>query len=101
VNDDRRRYPRSAVRIDAVERRGSDAVPRTVTNLSAGGFFVEAPGILARVGDLLVIELPDVDGHPFRVTGEVAYVTGEGVGVHITRADWERLSHLLAERVET
>jgi hypothetical protein len=97
VSGDRRRYPRRAVRFAAVERRGSEALPRTVTNLSAGGFFVEEPGSRAQIGDLRVLELPDVDGHPLRVTGEVAYVTAEGAGVQITRADWERLSRLLAD----
>ena len=92
---ERRRYPRSALRLQAVEHRGNERVPRTVTNLGAGGFFVEEAGAAARLGELRVVEFSGRDG-AFRVTVEVAYVTTEGVGVRVTRADWERLSKLLA-----
>ena len=92
---ERRRYPRSGVRLQAVEHRGNERVPRTVTNLGAGGFFIEETDAAARPGELRVVEFSARDG-AFRVTAEVAYVTTEGVGVRVTRADWERLSALLA-----
>ena len=95
---ERRRYPRRGVRLQAVEHRGNERVPRTVTNLGAGGFFIEEPDAVARPGELRVVEFGGGDG-AFRVTVEVAYVTTEGVGVRVTRADWERLSKLLADGV--
>jgi hypothetical protein len=65
-----------------------------VTRLGSGGFFIEDPGAAARPGDLVVMEFEEESG-PMRVTGDVAYVTPEGVGVQITRADWRLLSALL------
>jgi hypothetical protein len=96
VTDERRRYPRSTVRLQAVEHRGNERLPRMVTSLSAGGFFVEEAGAAARLGELRVVEFSGRGG-AFRVTAEVVYVTAEGVGMRVTRADWERLWDLLAE----
>jgi hypothetical protein len=81
----------------AVEHRGNERLPRVVTNLGAGGFFIEETDAAARPGELRVVELSGRSG-VFRVTAEVVYVTTEGVGVRVTRADWERLSELLADQ---
>jgi len=96
MSGERRRYPRSAVRLEAIQRVANRAFPRVVSNISSGGFFLE--GAAAALGELLVVEFPEEAG-PLRVTGEVAYVSERGVGVRITRADWRRLSRLLRPRV--
>jgi len=92
---ERRRYPRSTRRLQAVQHLGNQRLPRTVSRVGPGGFFVEAPGTAVQPRELVVMEFAEGDA-PFRVTGEVAYLDEQGFGVRITRADWERLSRLLA-----
>ncbi len=94
MSPDRRRYPRRDVRLRATQQIGNLHLPRIVTRLSPGGFFIEHAGAVARLGDLVVMEFEEAAG-PLRVTGEVAYVSADGVGVQITRADWRRLSVLI------
>lgn len=93
--DDQRRYPRSQARLTGTQIIGSRRLPREVTNISGGGFFIAAVWEAARTGELVVVEFADTAG-PFLVTGEVAYITETGFGVRATRADWRRLNELIA-----
>lgn len=95
MSDDRRRYPRSTTIIRGVQIIGNLRIDREVTNISSGGVFIQDPESGATPGDLFLMEFSDSAGS-FRVTGEVAYLAEDGVGVQITRADWDRVSKLAA-----
>jgi len=94
---DQRRYPRTAAQIEGFQRVGNSRLPRKLTNISDGGFFISEAGAGARVGELVVLELSDGEG-AFCVTGEVTYVSSAGFGVRATRADWDRFNRLIQRR---
>jgi len=94
---DRRRYPRCARSLEGVQRLGNRCIPRRVTNISAGGFFIQERGLTATIGSPLVMDFAGEAG-PIRITGEVAYLSADGLGVRITRVDWERLDELMRTR---
>jgi hypothetical protein len=93
---ERRRRARSGINLRALQHLGSRQLERCLSQVGAGGFFVEDPGGAARPGELVVMELADGDQGGLRVTGEIVHVSERGFGVRITRADWDRLRALLA-----
>ncbi len=94
MSDDRRRYPRNTSSLCGVQIRGNLRIEREVSNISSGGVFIQDEQHEAALGDLIVLEFTDQTG-TFRVTGEVVYRSDHGVGVQITRANWDRLSKLI------
>lgn len=92
---ERRRQAREGISLRALQHLGSRRVERCLSQVGAGGFFVEDPGGAARPGELVVMELAEGE-EGLRVTGEVVHVSERGFGVRITRADWDRLRALLA-----
>jgi hypothetical protein len=93
---DRRRHPRGTARLQAVQRRGNRRITRTVTSPSAGGLFIKGDDIASSPGELVVLEIAAPgEETPLRVTAEVVHIEADGVGVRVTRADWQLLARLV------
>jgi hypothetical protein len=100
VTHERRRFPRGGGSVMAHHRIGNRRFPRKVMELSTGGMFLCWPGARVKLGEPVVLEFDLPDGEVLKVTAEVVHVTAkqegeEGVGLRVTRADWERLRRLV------
>ena len=56
MSPERRRYPRSDLRLRATRQIGNQRLPCAVTRFGSGGFFIEDPGAAAHPGDLVVVD---------------------------------------------
>lgn len=100
MTHERRRFPRGGGSVTVHHRVGNRRIPRRVMELSTGGMFLCWRGAGVKLGDPVVLELDLPDGEVLKVTAEVVHVSvkrggEEGVGLRVTRADWQRLRRVV------